>query len=307
MRLARLVVCFFLPSLAAMGGTALPGVDEAKCIAAASLAGPWEAPQGGSQLLFSDEQIVIRRGDSLRVAKILRREPCRLTVRDQGIRSTWQITLDEGLLHIEGGEVLALRRLSTVPPELDVSLPSLPAPRPIPPDQAKAAADELLSRARKDQAALKDPALKATRRAILADNLRYLRALTLEVGWIDIPRFGKEAAAAALLIAKHGSDLHLMEAALPIVEKDVKEHGGSGEMYSVLYDELAIVLGNRQRYGTQVMEDAAGRPYVLPVEDPSMVDAFRKEIGILSWQDYLKLLSENLYGGTPIQPSNDPD
>jgi hypothetical protein len=72
-------------------------------------------------------------------------------------------------------------------------------------------------------------------------------------------------------------------------------------MFSVLYDELAVVTGNKQRYGTQIDEDSSGRPFVLPVEDPSQVDALRREIGILPWQQYLALVSENLYGGATIR------
>jgi hypothetical protein len=42
-------------------------------------------------------------------------------------------------------------------------------------------------------------------------------------------------------------------------------------------------------------------PSAFPVEDPGKVDDFRKEIGILSWADYLKLASKNLYDGAPIR------
>jgi hypothetical protein len=92
-----------------------------------------------------------------------------------------------------------------------------------------------------------------------------------------------------------------MKAALPVVEKDVKEHGGAGEMFSVLYDELQLELGNQQRYGTQIDTDKEGHPYILPLEDPAKVDAYRKEIGILSFGEYRKLASENFNKGTLIR------
>jgi hypothetical protein len=85
---------------------------------------------------------------------------------------------------------------------------------------------------------------------------------------------------------------------MPTVEEDVKKHGGPGEMFSVLYDELQIELGNKQRYGTQIDADKDGHPFILPLEDPARVDEYRKEIGILSFEQYRKLASDNMGGMT---------
>jgi hypothetical protein len=271
---------------------------------AASLQGAWEKPGEALQVLFEKDRIVIQKNGALSVATILKREPCKLSVRYQGLRSTWTATPDHGMLRLQADESLTLRPLATIPPELDTDLSLLPAPGPVSPAEVKAVEEELLDRVKKDQDAAKDATkdatLKVRRPELLADNLRYLQALTRRVGWIDIPRFGKSSAAAAILIAKHASDLRLMRAALPIVERDVKEHGGSGEMFSVLYDELQITLGQRQRYGTQISADARGNPIILPLEDPGKVEEFRKVIGILSFKDYLKLASDNM-GGAPIR------
>jgi hypothetical protein len=262
-----------------------------------SLHGAWEAGGGKAQVLFQGDEVILRKNGALSVAKVLRREPCKLFVRYQGLKATWSVLPGTaGNLELKADEPLSLRPLERVPSDLDINLPTLPKPGPVPPPEAKAVEKELLSRVKNDQDALKDPAQKAKRPEIMADNLRYLRDLTHRVGWIDIPRFGKSAASAAILIAKHGSDLLLMKAALPVVERDVKENGGSGEMFSVLYDELAITLGNQQRYGTQFDTDKEGRPYILPLENLSKVDQYRKEIGILSFEDYQKLVSSNLGG-----------
>ena len=273
----------------------------AVCAEPSSLRGAWEKREGGGQLLIDADRIVIRSGDSLRVATILSHEPCKLVVRDHGLKSSWEVTLEAGELQIRGNETWPLRPLATIPPDLALPEISLPPPPLLERAALTKLQEELLHRARKDQAALTNPALKATRSEVLADNVRFLRSLVNKAGWIDIPRFGKDAAAAAILIAKHGSDLPLMKAALPVVETDVKQHGGSGEMFSVLYDELQITLGHRQRFGTQVAEDAAGKPFVLPVEEPSLVDVFRKSIGILPWKEYLQMVSETLYDGNPIR------
>jgi hypothetical protein len=40
---------------------------------------------------------------------------------------------------------------------------------------------------------------------------------------------------------------------------------------------------------------------VLPLEDPSKVEQFRKEIGLPTLAEYLKLASEGLYKGKSIR------
>ena len=87
-----------------------------------------------------------------------------------------------------------------------------------------------------------------TRRDGLADNLRYLREVVTRYGWIDIPRFGKPVAATAILIVKHSINLPLLQAALPVAERDAKEHGGGKELVSILVDDLLLDLGHKQKY-----------------------------------------------------------
>jgi len=272
---------------------------EESCPPAAALQGAWAEHGGESQLRFEGDRVVLWEKGVLRAASILRREPCRLVVRDQGVLSTWTLKGDEHALHLDRGKgAVAIDRLPQIPATLDISPLPLPPPRPVPPDTLKAIVAELRARDDRDQAALADKALRAT---VVADNIRYLRDVVGRYGWIDIPRFGKAAAAAAIFIAKHADDVRLMQDALPIAERDAKENGGGKEIVSVLVDEVLITTGHKQKYGTQIDEDEHGRPFVIPVEDPAKVDQYRKELGILPWADYLKKASQALYHGTPIR------
>ena len=90
-------------------------------------------------------------------------------------------------------------------------------------------------------------------------------------GWIDIPRFGKPAAAAAILIVKHADDVPLMQAALPIVERDARENGGGKELVSILVDEVLITTGHKQKYGTQIYTTPSPLPLLrfTPSAPPS--------------------------------------
>jgi hypothetical protein len=223
-------------------------------------------------------------------------------VRDQGLRSTWTLTGDEHTLQLDEGKgALVLTPLPSVPASLDIHPFPLPPLQPVPAEKVKEISEELTSRSRRDQEAYKKPEERGTRPGIVAENGRYLRQVVGQYGWIDIPRFGRAAAAAAILIVKHADDVPLMQAAMPIVERDARENGGGKELVSILVDEVLITTGHAQKYGTQIADDANGKPYVVPVEDPAKVDEYRKTLGILSWAEYLKRASAALYAGAPIR------
>ena len=284
--------------LLALQGVSAP--QASPCAAQASSPhGAWESEGQKVLALFQDDEIIFRKNGTLSVVKILARKPCKLLVRYQGRKALWPVTTGvDGTLEIKTDEALKFGPLTTVPPELNIDNSPFPNPGPVTPSEVKAIETELLARVGRDQEALKNPALKTKRAEIIADNHLYLVNLTRKLGWIDVPRFGRDAASAAILLAKHSGDLLLLMAAMPIVEIDVKEHGGPGEMFSVLFDELQIELGNRQRYGTQIDADKEGRPFILPLEDAAKVDEFRKEIGILSFEQYRKLAGDNMGGMT---------
>ncbi|HEY2292423.1 MAG TPA: DUF6624 domain-containing protein [Thermoanaerobaculia bacterium] len=276
--------------------------EERPCPTAQALSGTWAQEGEGFKIRFEPDRVVLRQNGPARVATVLRQEPCKLVVRDQGLVSTWPISGKERSLRLEIGKEAFLLSPSPGPsPDLDVTPLRLPPLKPVPPERVKEISANLVERVNRDQAVINDPPNSPRTAAVIADNLRYLKGLVMEVGWIDISRFGKPAAAAATLIAKHGEDLPLMQAALPILEKDVKENGGPGEMLSVLVDGLLLTLGQKQKYGTQLALDEQGKPFVIPVEDPTKVDEYRKAIGIFSWSEYLQLASKSAYNGAPIR------
>jgi uncharacterized protein DUF6624 len=298
-RISRLYVTTFL-IVATLTGTAF--AEEKPCAGSLAPKGAWVEKGGTAQFLFEEERVVVRQGGQLRAASILGRGPCTLLVRDQGIRVNWSLSGEDHTLRLDQGKgPLTLVELSASPPELNINPYPLPPLKPIPPARVKEISEELTSRSRRDQEAYSKQEERSARAGILADNGRYLRQVVGQYGWIDIPRFGKAAAAAAILIVKHADDVPLMQAALPIVEVDARENGGGKELVSILVDEVLITTGHKQKYGTQITEDASGKPYVVPVEDPDRVDEYRKTLGIPSWPEYLKRASTALYAGAPIR------
>jgi hypothetical protein len=292
-----------LAVLVAAAGTPV-GADEHPCVSPPAPKGAWAQQGGEVKISFEAERVVLLRSEGdLRAATILGREPCKLVVRDEGLRATWSLSGDEHALRLDLGKgpALALVPLPSVPPALDMNPLPLPLVRPVPPEKVQEVSRELTAREKRDQETATKPDKKSERPAVLTENRRYLREVVGQYGWIDIPRFGRPAAAAAILIVKHGGDVPLMQAALPIVERDATENGGGKELASVLVDEVLITTGHRQKYGTQIAEDGNGKPYVVPVEDAAKVDEYRKALGIRPWSEYLKRASDALYGGAPIR------
>ncbi len=137
-----------------------------------------------------------------------------------------------------------------------------------------------------------------------ADNTKYLIELVREVGWIDVERFGAPAAGNAFLIVQHSGNLPLMLAALPPIEKDVKAKRLDAQQYALLFDRVRVMLGERQRYGTQLGSNPQGELVVIPLESRERVDELRKELGLFPLGDYFKLFPGH-ENGKPIQFAED--
>ena len=64
------------------------------------------------------------------------------------------------------------------------------------------------------------------------------------------------------------------------------------------------MLGKKQRYGSQITHTQHGEPLVLPLEDRSKVEQYRREIGILSFSAYLQICSKQC-GGKAVKYADD--
>ena len=214
---------------------------------------------------------------------------------------TLTLTDEQGRKHV-------FRRLAAVPPEFELKPAPLGRPEKLTEAKIAEVRKELARRVALDQGVRKkvmDPAerakikTEADMRAIQeeaakidGDNTRYLKSLIREVGWIDALRFGPEAANGAFLLVQHSGDIRMMMAAEPEIEKDMKAKRVDPQDYALLYDRLHLQLEAKQRFGTQVGQNAAGALVVLPLESRLKVDEFRKEIGLFPWSKYLDTLKQ---------------
>jgi hypothetical protein len=126
---------------------------------------------------------------------------------------------------------------------------------------------------------------------VSGENTAYLRSLVLEVGWIDVARFGYPTALAAFLIVQHSMDLALMLAAIPEIEKSTGSMGLISA-YPLLVDRTRLLQGERQIYGTQAGRQADGKPLVLPIVDRQNLDEIRGILGMIppTLIEYLRVL-----------------
>jgi hypothetical protein len=131
-------------------------------------------------------------------------------------------------------------------------------------------------------------------------NRKFLRQLVARVGWIDAERFGYATAFEAGLLLLHCKDPRLLMAALPVIERDVAAERLLGDAYALTYDKLQILLGKKQRFGTQVDYDAQGHPFALPTESPERIDERREQLGLSPLSQYFAVL-----GGTEVRFSTE--
>lgn len=220
------------------------------------------------------------------------------------------------ILHERGrAEAIRLRRLEEKPVGIAVEPLHLSPPVPIPEARVRQIERELARRLEVDQdLRRRKPPISpfpwmesdglASNEAMLgvmqtAENTGYLRALVLEVGWIDAGRFSFDAANAAFLLVQHSGDLPLMLAALPGIKADAEQGRLDWEPYALLFDRVQLSLGKRQRYGTQLGRGEGGEFEVLPVVDERGLAELRRKAGLLPLAEYVKL-----FGATEVRLSS---
>jgi hypothetical protein len=208
---------------------------------------------------------------------------------------TWKVSRKDDVLTVEAlGTTSRLRRTTEEPPDLGLRPAPLAQPSSVAAERVAEVTRDLRRRRDEDQAVRTDPARSKDAERVDADSTAYLRRLVAEIGWIDAKRFGTEAADAAFLIVQHSGDLALMQAALPEIEREVREKVLDAQNFALLHDRLALDLGREQRYGTQLASSLFGRLYVLPIEDRENVEATRRALGLSPLSAYLAGMAADL-------------
>jgi hypothetical protein len=119
-------------------------------------------------------------------------------------------------------------------------------------------------------------------------NLKKVKAILDQYGWVGPKVVGGQASQALFLVIQH-SDLASQQKYLPLMREAVKRGDAMGSALALLEDRVALGEGRKQTYGSQIGRDEkSGKFYVLPLEDPDHVDERREKVGLGKLADYVK-------------------
>ncbi|MDQ7815474.1 MAG: hypothetical protein RDU14_00445 [Melioribacteraceae bacterium] len=107
-------------------------------------------------------------------------------------------------------------------------------------------------------------------------------------GWPRIKNVGREAAFTAWLVIMH-SNVRLQKKYLPVIKKICEGNELPWARYAAIYDRSLFNDNKPQKYGTHITyNERTGSMELYPLENESMVDVWRKEVGLQPLEEYLK-------------------
>jgi len=118
-------------------------------------------------------------------------------------------------------------------------------------------------------------------------NLIKITSILDTSGWLGAEVIGQEGNAALFLVIQH-ADLAVQVKYLPMMREAVKKGTAAASSLALLEDRVALRLGRKQIYGSQIGRDLATKLYyVQPLDDPDHVDRRRAEVGLPPLADYV--------------------
>ena len=119
-----------------------------------------------------------------------------------------------------------------------------------------------------------------------------LQEIQEEYGFPTAAMVGKEGMEGVFLVIQHaGNDKEWQRSQLPNVKAAFERGELEGQHYALLYDRVMLGQGEKQRYGTQIIDiDPITKEVVLDsLEDPDNLDQRRMELGMSPIYLYKKI------------------
>lgn len=117
-------------------------------------------------------------------------------------------------------------------------------------------------------------------------NLARVREIVDTRGWPRKENVGGASAAVFLVLQHAPHDIQKMY--VDSVRLAAERGDISKSNYAMFIDRVAVVDGQEQIYGTQIIYDDDGNPVLAPLRDPGNVNERRREAGLGPIEDYLK-------------------
>ncbi len=126
-------------------------------------------------------------------------------------------------------------------------------------------------------------------KAVHEKNNKRIKSIISTYGWPGFDLVGKDGCEAAWLLVQHSVlDITFMESCIPLLESAVKNEQAEGWQLAFLKDRVLTMSGLPQIYGTQFDITKDGKMFSLPLENPTLVNKLRKEIGLEPIEERLK-------------------
>jgi len=120
-----------------------------------------------------------------------------------------------------------------------------------------------------------------------------LEKIIAEIGYPTSKKVGQQASEAAWLIVQHAiSWPDFMKKCSRLLEQEVAQGNGNQKNLAYLIDRIATLEEKLQSYGTQFDWNEKGVLDPLPMEDISLVNARRKNLGLPTVEEQTKLLRQ---------------
>ncbi|GCC50667.1 hypothetical protein SanaruYs_08850 [Chryseotalea sanaruensis] len=118
-------------------------------------------------------------------------------------------------------------------------------------------------------------------------NLIKIEAILGKYGWLGSEIIGESGNSTLFLVIQH-SDIETQVKYLPMMRDAVKNGKAKASSLALLEDRVALRLGNKQIYGSQVSWNMkTNEYYILPLDDPDNVDKRRAAVGLQPLGDYV--------------------
>ncbi|XLS29878.1 DUF6624 domain-containing protein [Flavobacteriaceae bacterium M23B6Z8] len=91
-----------------------------------------------------------------------------------------------------------------------------------------------------------------------------------------------------LLVQHCDHDVVFQQNVLKVMKTEICKGNVDKKNYAFLYDRVMVNLGKKQKYGTQLVYNSAGKPKLYPIKNISGIESRRKAMGLDSLEDYLK-------------------
>lgn len=129
------------------------------------------------------------------------------------------------------------------------------------------------------------------------ENTKRLLTVLDTISWSELQTLSPQAADQALSIISHTNDDAFKKRMLAVFEPLAMSGQMDGQNYANLFDDLAIMEGRPQRYGTN-FDCIDGKQQPKPTEDMAGLDERRAKLGMMPIAEYAAQITK-MYGECP--------